>query len=750
MSRPKFCKNKTLENKKKNGRIFYLFAAVISLLAIAMLSGCSVKDVIGNSFGKEAAEEKENNTVTSENNLLYAQVNDAAGRALVKSNGEPLTVLVAYETATGGEPRINSDGVLETHAMGEVETYASGSPVELSDGTIETYAGGEIVTDILGQAKVDENGNYETRSSGETVTHGNDEIVYDENGERSTYQGEPLTYAAGEQMYETDGERATYAVTIRRNLAGEIMTEENGGLSLSGIELMTDESGNPIITTDGEAATKQLDPEPPAQVVDMPFEEGQYYINNITSPFVFFSTPEVEATNVAVVTEDDVDPSQYYYESGEGLIHNLQLEILGQNLTPLSVHFDAEGYAYFVDETTSELLTLAGDLRNGVNVLLKEMDRQEYPQYEYWDEPLYTVADNQKWIIKAQSDGTYTICSAVDENYVMTVDDQFGTQYANIMVWEYDGRDLQKFNFTTEEPKIENSIKEGTYYIRAALSDWQMISIGDDNYEQGSEIYIYSSDMGNGQAYTIKYDEYGFATITHADSSLALSVAGSSAVTGAYICQYEADGGDWQKWILDENEDGTVIIRSALNVSEVWDVPDGDTKNGIVIMLHWNNDSKSQNWGILEEAIPSAYAYDTMDSYAQNFSSETQYLILVSSGMNTVGVYTGSKGNWTSLYYWICTTGKSSTPTVSGEFTVYNKLYSFDGNMDSPAWYTCYYATGFYPQYFFHTIIYYRGTWDIMDSSLGWNASHGCVRLATENAQWLYDNITYGTKVVSY
>lgn len=37
-----------------------------------------------------------------------------------------------------------------------------------------------------------------------------------------------------------------------------------------------------------------------------------------------------------------------------------------------------------------------------------------------------------------------------------------------------------------------------------------------------------------------------------------------------------------------------------------------------------------------------------------------------------------------------------------------------------------------------------------MDDRLGMNLSHGCVRLATSNAKWIYDNIPTGTTVVSY
>ena len=36
----------------------------------------------------------------------------------------------------------------------------------------------------------------------------------------------------------------------------------------------------------------------------------------------------------------------------------------------------------------------------------------------------------------------------------------------------------------------------------------------------------------------------------------------------------------------------------------------------------------------------------------------------------------------------------------------------------------------------------------VQDGRLGINASHGCVRLALDNAKWIYDTIPSGTRVV--
>ena len=735
-------------------RVVYSFIGAAGMFSILLMSGCSLKDVLDPVFGRVAQSEEETASIDAANTLMYAQVNDAEGRSLVKSNGEPLTVLVAYETATGGEEKYDSEGELQTYPLGEPATYTPGTEVTNADGTAETYAGGETVTDSLGYPAQDTEGNTITRAAGEIATHGSADIIYNEDGSKMTYSGEAETHEAGDLMYDTDGELATYAVAIQTKASGENITKADGSLQLGEIELVTDSSGNPYIDSNGEAATKQLEPTPPEQVVDMPIEAGQYYISNILSSYVYFSAPEVEATNIAIVTDEGVDSSQYIYESGEGTVKNLQLESIGDDLPYYEVRYDLEGYAYFVLEGTDQVLTLAGDLRNGVNILPKDMVKETYPQYEYWDDPEYTVADNQKWIIKDQGDGSYVICSAVDENYVMTVDDQYGMQYANIMLWQYDGRDQQKFNFKADAPSITKYIEEGTYYIKSGLSDWMMITLPDSDYYNGSEIYLYPSYQGDGQMLTISYDEYGYAIIKHGDetSNMVLTVSGGVAQNGQSICQYEYDGDTWQKWIIEPSKegDGGYYIRSALNPSEVLDLSEGWTRSGNSITLHWNNDTYAQYWFFKTEEIASPYNYESMDEYVQNFTSQTEYLLVINSGANVVGVYQRVNDSWQNLYYWTCTTGKSSTPTVTGEFTIYQRTDSFDGNMDSPAWYTVYYATGFYPEYFFHSIIYYQKTWDIMDASLGFNASHGCVRLATENAEWIFNNITNYTKVISY
>lgn len=139
-----------------------------------------------------------------------------------------------------------------------------------------------------------------------------------------------------------------------------------------------------------------------------------------------------------------------------------------------------------------------------------------------------------------------------------------------------------------------------------------------------------------------------------------------------------------------------------------------------------------------------AWVSDYMDAKAQGYSSNTNWLILVDTSRCLTSIYTGARGNWTLNRRYACSTGKAGTPTVLGEYQVYGKGYSFGHG------YTCYYYTQFYGDYLFHSSPYYVNSNQVMDPTMGVPSSAGCVRLEIQNAKWIYDNIPYGTKVVTY
>ena len=142
------------------------------------------------------------------------------------------------------------------------------------------------------------------------------------------------------------------------------------------------------------------------------------------------------------------------------------------------------------------------------------------------------------------------------------------------------------------------------------------------------------------------------------------------------------------------------------------------------------------------------YLYNINDYTAnpysvQNYYSATSWLIYINCTSNRLYLYNGYRGNWTLYDSWAVDTGRTTDPTVLGEYTTGGKGYVFgDG-------YSCYYYTSFYRDYLMHSTLYSQNTFNRTDSRLGLNLSAGCVRMDIERAKWIYYNIPWGTKVVT-
>lgn len=130
-----------------------------------------------------------------------------------------------------------------------------------------------------------------------------------------------------------------------------------------------------------------------------------------------------------------------------------------------------------------------------------------------------------------------------------------------------------------------------------------------------------------------------------------------------------------------------------------------------------------------------------------NKSSNTKYALVCSTSYNKVAIFKGSKGDWRLVKFWSCCTGAPGSPTVKGSFKTASKIYHFGEEKG----YTCWYATQFYGNYLFHSVLYVPGSKSsLIDGSLGYNISHGCVRLALGNAKWIYNTVPASSYVYVY
>ena len=310
----------------------------------------------------------------------------------------------------------------------------------------------------------------------------------------------------------------------------------------------------------------------------------------------------------------------------------------------------------------------------------------------------------------------------------------------NVQTYTANGTIAQSFSL-----KSTDLLGTGTYVIRSSMASGKVLDVKGASSSNGANVQLYSENGTGAQKWRIAKGRDGLYTITNCNSGKVLDVANGKAFNGANVQQYGSNGTAAQKWRLSwDAASGGLVFASAIDPSFALDIKGASTANGANAQLYEANRTQAQAFTLK----PTTYQPDTvrsrMESKAQGYSSSTNWLIMVDTTSNYLGVFRGSRGNWKVDKYWICSTGKKSTPTVLGQFTVTGKGYSFGHG------YTCYYYTQFYGDYLIHSVKYYQGTFRVLDGRMGVNISEGCVRLPLDRAKWIYDTIPYGTKVVTY
>lgn len=151
----------------------------------------------------------------------------------------------------------------------------------------------------------------------------------------------------------------------------------------------------------------------------------------------------------------------------------------------------------------------------------------------------------------------------------------------------------------------------------------------------------------------------------------------------------------------------------------------------------------------LEWALENDYeAYDKETWVnAKGFESKGGYLVWVNLACQRVNVFTGSAGQWKLIHTFLGCSGAPETPTPVGVWKLTYKNQA-GWNMGT---YTVQPVVGFKGGgYAFHSRLYAPNSDQLVDGSMGFPASHGCIRMYDEDVQWIFDNVPVGATVVVF
>lgn len=297
-----------------------------------------------------------------------------------------------------------------------------------------------------------------------------------------------------------------------------------------------------------------------------------------------------------------------------------------------------------------------------------------------------------------------------------------------------------------------NSVSGATMYqlFRRAAdeNEWTRIcntgktAYKDTTAEEGVRYYYKTLARNGGMTSTLNIDAVGAALIVPTNVKMGETIVYENSI----IIRWEpVEGAElYHVYRRAESEDQWTLIRNTGGTAYK------DESAEIGVKYYYK--VTARNGGMVSSmGIPAASAIivpsRAMDLKANGYGSTTGYLILVDKTIHKVGVYTGSKGNWTNVLYVDCGDGAPATPTIEGTFYVGGKMYYFDSGSAR-----CFYATQIQGNYLFHSVLYRQTPTpqEVIDPTVGKGVSHGCVRLLLEDAKWIYDNVPTNTTIVIY
>lgn len=142
-----------------------------------------------------------------------------------------------------------------------------------------------------------------------------------------------------------------------------------------------------------------------------------------------------------------------------------------------------------------------------------------------------------------------------------------------------------------------NVLADGTYTISTLLNSNYVLDVKDGHTNNGANIQLYENNDTAAQQFNVSHDSQGYVTFTNVKSGKVLDLSDAVVKDGGNIQQYKSNGTRAQKWIVKQDGNGYVVM-SAINPNYIFDLNGGSVRNGSNVQLHSVTGSNSQRWNI--------------------------------------------------------------------------------------------------------------------------------------------------------
>lgn len=159
------------------------------------------------------------------------------------------------------------------------------------------------------------------------------------------------------------------------------------------------------------------------------------------------------------------------------------------------------------------------------------------------------------------------------------------------------GLQAKNADIDTLAAENRNVLADGTYTISTLLNSNYVLDVKDGSTSNGANIQLYEANDTAAQQFKVSHDSQGYVTFTNVKSGRVLDLNGAIVKDAGNIQQYTSNGTRAQKWIVKQDGNGYVVM-SAINLNYILDLNGGSVRNGSNIQLHSVTGSNSQRWNI--------------------------------------------------------------------------------------------------------------------------------------------------------
>ena len=168
---------------------------------------------------------------------------------------------------------------------------------------------------------------------------------------------------------------------------------------------------------------------------------------------------------------------------------------------------------------------------------------------------------------------------------------------ANVQTYGWNGTNAQKWSFIQLNSTTGVTVTEGTYTIRSAANDEYVLDIDNASASNGANVQLFGGNNTAAQRFSVKSVGEGYYKIQCEATGKVLDVADGSMAAGANVQQFSWNGSAAQCWKFIDAGNGNYYIQSKLGT--VLDIQNGTIAAKSNIQVFGLNKTNAQKWKLV-------------------------------------------------------------------------------------------------------------------------------------------------------